>query len=244
MKPEEFAYYLACWMSPGVLAQAAKDWGEVPGGHEIIELQLGSPILTSASEARFDWFIRQFLDHVNIPEELIRYTSGTYPKEVTPGAADWLRNFKFTGDVKFAPDRLSPVPDGHVLAVIFAPLCQVRVLWSPLHMLNELVSVKAAYWRRVAEVSQPDQVHHEVRGEWPFEVWIDLQVARACGFPAIGRAGMIPPNNTIKNVRGHVSIVGRLPRNAEELSLFAFAAGLHPKTQSREFDLDEAIKGL
>ena len=160
MKPEEFAYFLACWMSPGVLARAAADWSNPPDGHEIVNQQSWSPILTSAADARFDWLVRQFLEHVTIPEELIRYTSGNYPEHVTSEAADWLRGFKFTGNIKFDPDDQPQVPGRNLLVAISAPQCEIRGVWSPLQMLNELVSVKADYWRRVASVSRPDQVHH------------------------------------------------------------------------------------
>lgn len=242
MTPEEFAYCLACWMSPGVLARAAADWSNLPSGHERVSLRFESLILTSATDARFDWFVQQFLDHVNIPEELVRFTQGMYSRHVTSEAADWLRSFKFTGDIKFDPDDPPQVPGRNVLVAISAPQCEARVVWSPIQMLNELVSVKADYWRRAASISPPEQVHHEPVGEWPFEAWVDLQIARTCGFPAIGRAGTVPPINLVNNIRGHVSIVGELPKDDTELSMFSVAASLRPQSRSKGFDLYRALE--
>jgi hypothetical protein len=228
-------------MSPGVLARAAGDWSDRPGGHEIVVQRFESSILTSAADARFDWFVRMFLEHANIPEELVRFTHGMYPRHVTSQAAEWLHSFKFTGDIEFDPDYQPQAPDRIVLAAISAPVCEVRVVRPVIEMLNELVSVKADYWRRVASVSQPGQVHHEPMGEWYFEPWIDLQVARACGFPAIGRAGTVPPINLIRNVRGHVSIVGKLPEDDAELSAFSLAASVQPRSRSKAFDLYQEV---
>ncbi len=242
MKSEEFAYCLACWMSPGVLARAADDWSNPPEGHEIMHLSLISPILTTAKDARFDSFVQLFLKHVSIPEDLVQYTFGNYPSHVTPEAAKWLQNFKYTGSIKFDPDDQPQFPNSHTLATISAPTYEIRVVWPPLNMLNELVSNFANYWRQVASVARPEQVHHEPSGEWTFLTWIDLQVARACGFPSIGRAGIVLQTNTLNNVRGHVSVVGPLPKGEVELNLISFAAELHPKSKSKGFDLDRAIK--
>jgi hypothetical protein len=229
-------------MSPGTLADACGEWSNQPTGSEITNLRFESAVLTRAADARFDWFLRQFLEHVSIPEELIRFTQGVYPQHVTSEAADWLRSFKFTGVVEFDADYPPQGRGRTVLAAISAPLCEVMVIRPPIEMLNALVSIKAQYWRRVASVARPDQVHHEPIGEWSFEPWIDLHVARACGFPIIGRAGMVPPIHLIQNVRGHVSIVGALPRDAAELSVLARAASLHLRSQSRGADLSKALR--
>jgi hypothetical protein len=242
MTPEDFAHSLACWMSPGVLARAARDWNDRPDGHEIISLRLESPILTNAEDARFDWFVRQFLEHVYIPEELVRFTRGMYPKDVTSQAANWLRTFKFTGEIESGPDYQPQVTGRTVFAAIFAPLCEVRVIRSPIQMLNELVSVKAEYWRRAASLAQQGQLHHEPIGEWPLEPWVDLQIARSCGFPSMGRTGMVPPMNLVHNVRGHVSIIGKLPKDDEELSAFSLAACTHPRSKSKGFYFYQALR--
>jgi hypothetical protein len=229
-------------MSPGVIARAADDWRNAPAGHEIANLQFESPVLTRASDARFDWFVRQFLENVTIPEELIRFTQGCYERHVSAQAADWLRGFKFTGGIKFDPSEAPRTPGCNVLVVVSAPICETRLIWSPMQMLVELLSVKAEYWKRAARIAKPDEVHHMPIGEWPFEPWIDLHVARACGFPAIGRSGVISSMNRINNVRGHVSIVGKLPKDATELAAFAVAASLHPKLHSGAYELYQALK--
>jgi hypothetical protein len=243
MKPEEFAFCLACWMPPGVLSRATADWDDRPSGHEIVSLRPESPILTNAADARFDWFVRQFLEHVHVPEELIRFTRYMYPSYVTSEAADWLRDFKFTGEVKFNPDYKPHLPGRTVLAAISAPRCEIRVIQPPIQMLNELLSVKANYWRRVASVAQPRQVHHEPSGEWPFEPWVDLQIARACGFPMIGRAGAISSTLGFQNVRGHISIFGgELPKDDRERAVLELLVAQVPRSRSRGFDLWKAVR--
>ena len=208
-------------MSPGILARAAGDWRNQPDGHEIVNLRFESSVLANAQDARFDWLVMKFLENVAIPNELVRFTEGMYSSYVTPEAAAWLHAFKFTGSVAFDPDQLPKVPGRTVLVAISAPLCEVRVIWSPIEMLNDLVSLKAGYWRRARTLARPESVHHEPIGEWPFEAWIDLQIARACGFPNIGHAGIVPSMNLLSNVRQHVSIVGQLPKDATELSLLS-----------------------
>jgi hypothetical protein len=242
MNPDEFAYCLACWMSPGVIARAAEDWSNQPEGHEMIRLKFESKSLTSAEDAGFNWFLQQFLDNVIIPEELIRFTQGMYSSHVSSQAADWMRNFKFTGDIEFNPDIRPQVLDHKVLVVITAPLFEISVIRSPISMLNELLSAKAFYWKQIAGIKRPDQIHYEASGEWLFEQWIDLHVARKCGFPKIGQAGVIPPITYFENVRGQISIVGELPKDDAELSLLKFAACLHPRSFSEGFDLYHALK--
>jgi hypothetical protein len=229
-------------MSPGILARAAADWTNPPDGHETVNLSSWSRLLAGATDGRFDWFVQQFLEHVIIPEELVRFTRGFYPRQVTPEAADWLRHFRFTGTVKLNPGDPEQVSRGNLLIRISAPLYEVRVIQPPIQMLNKLVSIKFKYWSAVASIASPSQIHHEPIGEWPFERWIDLQVARACGFHDLGHAGAIRPISLISNVRGQVSISGALPKDAEELTLLASAAGFHPRSQSRTLDLEQAIR--
>jgi hypothetical protein len=244
LKPTDFAFQLAAWMSPGVLARAAADWGNPPEGHEITNLRFESPILARSSDAQFEWFVRQFLDHVIIPEELIRYTRGMYERHLSREAVEWLRTFKFTGSVEFNPPNYAPQIQGaHVLIAISAPLYEIRVIWSPIQMLNELISIKANYWRRLATRFRPAQLHYQVRGEWPFEPWVDLRVARSCGFPDIGHAASIPRNALVNNVRGRVSVAGgHLPRSAEELALVASIAPGLRKERSADYGLYQWLK--
>lgn len=243
MKPTEFAFQLASWMSPGVLARAAADWDNPPEGHEIASLRFESPILARSSDAKFEWFVRQFLEHVVIPEELIRYTRGTYPRHVSPEAVEWLRTFRFSGRVEFDPPNYSPqTKDRHVLLAISAPVFEIRVIWSPIQMLNELISIKADYWRRIAEKFRPQQVHYQVRGEWPFEAWVDLNVARSCGFPDIGHAASILQIASIDNVRGRVNVAGQLPQSDVELAMLASVAGGLRKERTADYNLYQRLK--
>jgi hypothetical protein len=242
MKAEEFAYHLACWMSPGVLARAAGDWSDVPAGHEPIRLRCESPLLVRSTDAHFDWFVRTFLENVIIPEELIRFVQGVYSSHVTCQAADWLRHFKFTGELAFDPDD-QPMPSGRIpLICVTAPRCEIRVIWPVIEMLNDLLSGKANYWRQVASIRRPQEIHIEGYGEWEFEAWVDLQVARACGFPSIGKAGKCSPVGLITNVRGRASICGPLPTDELHTSMFAMAIQSHPAARTNEFMLHKELE--
>lgn len=245
LKPTEFAFQLASWMSPGVLARAASDWGNPPEGHEITNLRFESPILARSSDAKFEWFVRQFLEHLVIPEELIRYTRGTYPRHVSPEALEWLRTFRFGGRVEFDPPNYSPQIQGrHVLLAISAPLFEIRVIWSPIQMLNELISIKADYWRRLATKFRPEQVHHQVRGEWPFEAWVDLHVARSCGFPDIGHAARSLQIASVENVRGRASVAGQLPQSAVELAMLTSVTRGLRKERTADYQLYQSLKSV
>jgi hypothetical protein len=240
--PQDFARCLACWMSPGMLARAAGEWRDESSRSHIADLRFESTILTNAASGRLDWLVRQFLDHVVIPEELIRFTHGLYASHVTEQAADWLRSFAFTGELRLDPADPPRAPDGKVVIAISSRVCELHVIRSPLEMLVTLISDKVDYWTRAASVTSPQQVHREPVGEWPFEPWIDLHVARSCGFENLGRSGVVPTIPLVSNVRGHVSVSGVLPKDETELAAFAVVASLHPREKSRGFDLYQAIR--
>ncbi len=242
MEPKAFAAHLASWMSPGVLARAAADWSNPTEGHALSTLRIGTRALTSASDAHYDRFVQQFLDHVSIPDELILFTRGTYSTHVSDAAAAWLREFRFTGTITFDPVQDAARKDARPLVEILAPQCEIRVIWPPLEMLTELISRKVDYWRRIAEEFPAHDVHHQAGGEWHFEAWIDLHVARACGFPELGRAGRVTSIPLVSNVRGHAIAAGRLPESGRELAALRIAAEVRHETRSRELELFDAIR--
>jgi hypothetical protein len=241
MESKAFAAQLAAWMSPGVLARAAADWSKRPDGQTAVTLRIGTHVLKSGYEAQYDRLVRNFLDHVSIPDELICLTRGLYRLHVSDEAAEWLRKFRFTGTINFAPAQ-DPLQESCPLLEIVAPQCEVRVVWPPIEMLTELISRKADYWRRVAEEFGTQHVHHQAMGEWPFEAWIDLHVARACGFPDLGRAARVTPIPLVSNVRGHAVVEGRLPESSQELVALRVATAIRHQSSSRELELFDAIK--